>query len=430
MRATSSTNNGTDVQCDCLSCALAYLRRGWSIVPMRLAEKRPAVKWSRYQNKLPGEKSVRRWFANGNHGIAVIFGDVSGGLASRDFDKLDAYQQWAERHPDLAQTLPTVATSRGRHVYCRATAGCVEALREHLGKQDGTGAIALPDGELRAGVGCYSVLPPSRHPSGANYKWVIELPDGPLPEVDLVRAGFLDSWPCNGEHRDNREYRDNGRLLRTTDAINTDDHQPSLHSAKCATHCAEACAWSEAIQRAIVDSLPTEPGKRYRQVFQLARALKAVPTSADANPNDLRPFAKRWHELALPVICTLPFEETWIDFLRGWPRVKFPKGAEPLADVVARAMAAAVPDAAKRYEQRPLRLLVAICRELQRTAGNDVFFLSCRTGGRLVGVDHTTANRWLFLLVADGILAEVEKGDRAKRRASRYRYVATDLPSK
>jgi hypothetical protein len=31
-------------------------------------------------------------------------------------------------------------------------------------------------------------------------------------------------------------------------------------------------------------------------------------------------------------------------------------------------------------------------------------------------------NRWLFLLAHDGVVEEVEKGDRANRRASRYRY--------
>jgi hypothetical protein len=394
---------------------------------MRLAAKRPAVKWGRYQHTLPSEASVRRWFANGLHGIAVIFGPVSDGLASRDFDRFDAYQRWAERHPDLARTLPTVATHRGRHVYCRASAGCVAALREHLGKQDGTGAITLPDGELRAGVGCYSVLPPSRHPSGALYKWLIPLPDGALPEVDLVLAGFLDSWPCDREHG---EDRDHGRLQTTTDAINSANRLRTSTTPKTATRSAEAFGWSESIQRAIVDSLPTGPGQRHRLVFELARGLRALPALADADAAALRPFVRRWHQLALPAISTQPFEETWIDFLRGWPRVKFPRGAEPLADVLDRAKVADLPEVARRYEQRPLRLLVAICRELQRTAGDDVFFLSCRTAGRLVGVDHTTANRWLFLLVAEGVLAEVAKGDRTKRRASRYRYIAHGAPQK
>ena len=38
-------------------------------------------------------------------------------------------------------------------------------------------------------------------------------------------------------------------------------------------------------------------------------------------------------------------------------------------------------------------------------------------------VDYTTANRWLFLLAHDKVIDEVEKGSRAKHRASRYRYL-------
>ena len=83
----------------------------------------------------------------------------------------------------------------------------------------------------------------------------------------------------------------------------------------------------------------------------------------------------------------------------------------------------AIPPAAQKYEQSGLRVLVAICRELQRAAGTNPFFLGCRTAGRLLGVDHTTAWRWLWLLKQDGILHVVEKGDHAKRRASRYRYL-------
>ncbi len=59
---------------------------------------------------------------------------------------------------------------------------------------------------------------------------------------------------------------------------------------------------------------------------------------------------------------------------------------------------------------------------LQRVSGEKPFFLACRTAGKLLGVDHTTASRGLFLLRNDGLLEEVEKGNRINRRASRYKY--------
>lgn len=410
-----------------LRAALDYHARGWSIIRMSMAQKRPAHKWKRYQDCQMTEANVRRQFGSGTGGIGVIFGEVSGWLASRDFDDMPAYEAWAARHSSLAGTLPTVETRRGRHVYCRTTQAAIGQLRQRLGKS-GTGAIACGDGELRAGVGCYSVLPPSRHPSGHEYRWLIPLPDGPLPEVDLPAAGFVPdpmlatvSTESNGEH---------GGLLRTTEAMKSgfggSGHcdQPALSNGSVLS--VPLCRTDDLlaqIDRAVCESLPAGPGRRNEQVFALARALKAIPVLADATARDLRPAVRRWHELALPVIGTKPFEETWIDFLRAWPKVKFPKGAEPIARLFAAASQMPLPAGALEYEQPAVRLLVALCREIQRSAGEQPFYLSCRTAGRMLKVDHSTAARWLFLLVQDGVLVEVSKGSQSTKRASRYRYV-------
>jgi hypothetical protein len=56
-------------------------------------------------------------------------------------------------------------------------------------------------------------------------------------------------------------------------------------------------------------------------------------------------------------------------------------------------------DFRRRYRQHDgLRLLIAVCRELQRVSGEREFLLSCRTAGNLLGVNHVTAARYLFLL--------------------------------
>jgi hypothetical protein len=61
---------------------------------------------------------------------------------------------------------PTVATTRGRHLYFQGL---------------GQSTIALGYGELR-GLGSYVIAPPSIHPSGKLYAW-LEPPNGPLPPV-------------------------------------------------------------------------------------------------------------------------------------------------------------------------------------------------------------------------------------------------------
>ncbi|MBN2025121.1 MAG: bifunctional DNA primase/polymerase [Pirellulales bacterium] len=176
-----------------LAVALGYAGRGWSVIPIQPGTKRPACyTWKRWQTDRPDRATLRRWFARGDVGLAVVLGPVSGGLVARDFDDLDAYRRWAADHADLAATLPTVETARGRHVYFLAGWSRI---------------LDLGDGELR-GAG-YCLLPPSRHPDGPEYRWSVPLPNGPIPRIDdLVGAGFLSSDKCN------REYRDNGGAQR------------------------------------------------------------------------------------------------------------------------------------------------------------------------------------------------------------------------
>lgn len=389
-----------------LDDALRYHQLNWSIIPIRRNTKKAACKWKKYQETQPDRERLENWFGQGKYtSLAVILGEVSGGLVCRDFDDMGAFKHWAAEHPDLSQKLPTVETGRpGRHVYATAEIEQIRAVSPSKGS-----IVDLGDGELRGGG--YCLLPPSKHPEGTAYCWLIPLPDE-LPFIpDLQAAGFLDSFSATESTRDNR---DNGEQQRSTEVIELIERvSPNwLDLGGC-----------EDAKRAIIESLPTGPGKRNQQVFKLARALKAIPPLQDAHGKDLEPFVRLWHEQAKPVIRTQPFEETFIDFLRAWPKVKFPKGAEPMSQIFAAAVNAEVPPVAMRYEQEQLRLLVALCRELQRAAGEGPFYLACRTAGRLLGVDHTTAWRWLFLLQEEGILKVMSKGSQATGKANRYRYV-------
>jgi Bifunctional DNA primase/polymerase, N-terminal len=68
-----------------LDRAIAYARRGWSIIPT--TGKKAACKWTEFQTTPATEARIRQLFRlRGIEGLAVIFGPVSGGLACRDFD--------------------------------------------------------------------------------------------------------------------------------------------------------------------------------------------------------------------------------------------------------------------------------------------------------------------------------------------------------
>jgi hypothetical protein len=366
-----------------LGHALAYARRGWSIIPA--AGKKPCCRWSQYQERRADEAALRRLFArSGITGLAVILGPVSGNLVARDYDDAGSYHRWAGAHPHIAGALPTVKTARGFHVYFRG----------------GTSRITtLNDGELR-GNG-YCLLPPSLHPDGAHYRWLVPLPAGDLPDIDPSVAGL-----CNTEDRATTEDRDN------TDTQTLPVSAPSsvLQDA----------------EQAIIDTLPITLGQRNRCLFRLARELKAITPAAEFG--HLRPIVERWHQRALPVIATKPFLETWADFVQAWRRVRVPAGQGALDLALQRAAAAAPPERALTlYGGGPIVLLVALCCELQHINGADEFFLDCRTAGRLIGVNHTTAWRYLAVLCADGVLKAGEQGSygsgSATGKASRYRYL-------
>ncbi len=404
--------------------ALDYLALGWSVIPIHDGTKDPAVRsWMPFQTERPDTKKVRTWFRrSGQRNIAVVLGPVSGNLICRDFDKLESYHAWAAEHRELADSLPTVTTSKGRHVYCLADFDVIDhddAIRQRK-------YVTLGDGELRL-QGCYCLLPPSIHPDRTMYRWEkpIRLD---LPVLDVRQAGLLPITRNREELRERNAIEcaspepgnQNPGPARSGPARSGSGHELSDADGS------HVLIPSD-IERAILETVPRQAGIRNRQVFELARALKAVPSLVDAPLSFLKPLVTQWHSLAKPFITTKAFEETWIDFVRGWSRVKFPKGTEPMAKLFSDALGSVDPPEvdALGYDGEQVRLLARLCRELQRSAGSQPFYLSCGTVERLFKVNRGVAHRWLMLFQIDGLLELVEKGSQQSRRASRYHYRGT-----
>jgi Bifunctional DNA primase/polymerase, N-terminal len=347
--------------------------------------KKPGLNsFKRYQTERPTDEDIRSWFgAEKIYGLGVMCGRVSGGLYCRDFDTVEAYDLWKANHPALAVTLPTVMTSRGYHVYGRA----LEKIKTE----------EFEDGELR-GERAFVVQPPSRHPSGITYQWMNPLPAGELPLICPIEAGL--SMLLSGPKRieSTEENRD-------TEAI------ASVRSVLSVT----------SVEDAIRISLPTHPGQRHRQVFKLARALKGIPELADVKIIELKPFVRRWHEAARPFISTQGFDETWSDFVNGWPNVKCALGESTMDQIIERLQMLRPPPEAAGYDTTEVKLLVGLCAELQRQAGGKPFYLDARTAASRLNVEAMTAWRWLKMFKTDGLLAEVETG--RPGRATRWRWL-------
>lgn len=355
-----------------LDHALAYGERGWSIISV--IGKRAAGQWKPFQHRPADKPTLRRMFANaGITGLAVVTGAVSGGLAIRDFDHASAYEAWAKIHAEDAASLPTVKTARGYHVY---------------GRLDSEQYATLDDGELRSDSKHYVVLPPSHHPNGTPYTWLVPLPPvgTSLPILPDGLAAIAQVTPCN----------------------------PSNPIA-CVT----------SVEQAIARTLPTAPGQRNRRLFDLARQLKGIMPEADGS--ELRAIVREWHRQALGVIRTKDFGESWSDFTLAWQNIRRPAG-QSFAAAVATTHSDDIPPVLQPLVKQlgydgHLRTLLVLCWSLQRQWGENPFPLSGRKAAEaLDDISHVHAWRLLKTLQFDRVITLVSQGSKAKAKANEYRF--------
>jgi hypothetical protein len=166
-----------------MESALAYLGRGWSVIPVGPRDKRPMVPWGAFQHRYADEAEIREWFqrwpaAN----IGIVTGIISR-LAVLDVDARhggDTSLMELERaHAPLPHTIEARTGGGGRHVYFAHPGGLVH------------NQVGLAPGiDLRADGG-FVVAPPSVHPSGRCYEWSHppdETPLAPMPPWLLRRV--------------------------------------------------------------------------------------------------------------------------------------------------------------------------------------------------------------------------------------------------
>lgn len=377
---------------DVLSAALRYHSLGWSIIPIVAGTKKPALRsWKPFQTNRADEQQIRDWFDKREDlGLAVVLGAVSGGLTCRDFDIESAYRRWMAQNPELAKTLPTVKSGRGYHVY-------------FISDLDRT--LKLGDGELR-GHGAIVVLPPSKHPSGAQYRWIIP-PTSSIPRLEFRHF--------QGQEPTERQSHEMASV------------SPSLCDSVSPGLCLSVGSgdWDAVVNRC----LPAKDRERNDKVFELAQWLKADPKLKDAGSAALEPIVRTWHQRALPFIGTKPFSETMADFEHAWDNVKFPKGVDVVQHVWQKVKSGTWPTEAERYDSDAMRWLLALCLELQRTNGpGRQFFLSCRSAAKTLGRDHTDVAKWLKKFVRDGLLKSFPQ--EGYREAHRYRYLGPSWKDK
>lgn len=168
-----------------LEAALAFLARGWSVVPVQPRGKRPLVRWESFQRRRPNKKDVLSWFQRWpDANVAIVTGKVSG-LIVLDVDPRhggdDSLLDLERRYGPLPETVESISGGGGRHIYF-AHPG--DLLRNRVGLEAGI--------DLR-GDGGMIVAPPSIHPGGGPYAWEVshhpdDLAPAPVPPWLLALA--------------------------------------------------------------------------------------------------------------------------------------------------------------------------------------------------------------------------------------------------
>ena len=179
----------------------------------------------------------------------------------------------------------------------------------------------------------------------------------------------------------------------------------------------------EAIRDAIERTYARGPGQRHNGIKLFVRHVKGIPELVDLPVDDLRPVVEEWLKMSLPNTKDKDFATTWGDFRYFWEECRFPYGTG-ITEALERAVATEPPQCAvQKYGRGSLKTrLAALCRELQRVAGDAPFYLSGEKAGELLEVNPGQAWTWLRRLCSDRIIELVKTGGRGAG-ASEYRYL-------
>jgi hypothetical protein len=143
--------------------ALRYLKRGWSVLPLRHGDKRPLIPWDHLQQTHPDPATVAQWFSHATGAnVGIVTGEISN-LIVLDVDPKhggdDTLAELERRFGALPETVEARTGGGGRHLYFTHPGSFVP---NRAGLKQGI--------DLR-GDGGYIVAPPSIHPNGQPYAW-------------------------------------------------------------------------------------------------------------------------------------------------------------------------------------------------------------------------------------------------------------------
>jgi hypothetical protein len=163
--------------------ALNYSKIGFDVFPCKERDKTPLVRWAEAATK--EENMITGWWEhNPSANVSIATGRRSGVVVldvDKDHDGYESLQELQERYGKMPDT-PVVRTGNGgEHIYF---------LHPGIEIRNSTGKLGK--GLDIRGDGGYVVAPPSIHPNGTRYEWVVlptKTPFAPMPEwmIELLQ---------------------------------------------------------------------------------------------------------------------------------------------------------------------------------------------------------------------------------------------------
>lgn len=172
------------------AAAFEYASYGWKVVPLLARDKRPRI--NNWQNDASSdEETISSWFESWpDSNVGVRMGEASG-IIDVECDDEAAEELLLKLFDNDVPVTPTFSAVRGKHRLFRWRIDLPEP---------GKAVFKIGKLEFRTGngrKGAQSVFPPSTHPTGAPYKWLVH--PGESSVAEFSQAAFARLWNWCGE---------------------------------------------------------------------------------------------------------------------------------------------------------------------------------------------------------------------------------------
>lgn len=291
-----------------LEAALKYRKLGWSVIPMKRADKRPHIKWKKYQTELPSEQDLQSWFAKWpDANIALVCGGVSGVLAI-DFDSKEALEHYkAVYDMDVEDTICQIT---GRED------GGLHALFNTMGQKIPLIQPILEKTDLK-GDGSYIIVEPSIHETGRAYKWghLNPLTDG-INDILDPPSGFFKMLE---DHEKAKKEKERSKSPDSTRKVGRNSE-----------------GWEQELLIGVSE------GERDTAAAKLA----GLYLSKDYAQGDTIVLLKRWNERNVPPLPEKDIEKC----VRSIYREHQKKNASGIANIIEKIIILRYPDGSNKYK--------------------------------------------------------------------------------